>query len=274
MILRLSLLLASFLSTVLADVLFTSPKAGAVVAGGDTIKIEWKESGDPPLLATFLNYQLFLCAGGNEAGSFVRPTPASLTPKLIRVSPQLPLKTLVTTGDFKKGNTASAAVEIGLGADVDNAYFIKMISAAPGGSIINYSARFTLSGMTGKFPASVEPGLKAITGTDGPPTENSIVSDQQGGGNAPVPAGEADFAITYTMQTGVMRYAPMPGVPPTKITKAYDGPVYPTSAVQFANTRMPLPVQKTTATQENTFKAQSRENTVGLGRVQGPVVCG
>ena len=77
MILRLSWLLASALSPVLADVLFTSPKAGASLTGGDVIKIEWKESGDPPLLATFLNYQLFLCAGGNEAGSFVRPLPAA-----------------------------------------------------------------------------------------------------------------------------------------------------------------------------------------------------
>ena len=171
----------------------------------------------------------------------------------------------MTTGDFKKGNSASATVDGGLGDDVDNAYFIKIISAAPGGSIINYSSRFSISGMTGKFPPAVTTGLKKVSGTEGPPTENTIQSDQQGGGNAPA-AGEGDFHVTYTMQTGAIKYAPMPGVPPTKINKKYTGPVYPTSAVQFAQTRLPIPVQKTTVTQSNTFSVESRENTVSALR--------
>jgi len=152
-------------------------------------------------------------------------------------------------------------VEVGLGESVDNAYFIKMISAAQGGSVVNYSPRFSISGMTGKFPDSVTAGLKSVTGTDGPPTENNIQSNQQGGGNAPGAGG--DFGVTYTMQTGAMRYAPMPKIVPSKITAGKNPkPLYPTSAVQFAASFLPIPSQKTTVTQSFTFSVASVENTV------------
>jgi Yeast cell wall synthesis protein KRE9/KNH1 len=151
-------------------------------------------------------------------------------------------------------------VEVGLGESVENAYFIKMISAAPGGSVVNYSGRFSISGMTGKFPASVTTGLKSVDGTEGPATENNIQSNQQGGGNAGGAGG--DFGVTYTMQTGAMRYAPMPKIVPTKITAKNPKPLYPTSAVQYAATFLPIPVQKTTVTQSVTFSVESAENTV------------
>lgn len=135
-----------------------------------------------------------------------------------------------------------------------------MISAAQGGSVVNYSPRFSISGMTGKFPAAVTAGLKTVTGTEGPATENNIVSNQQGGGNAGGVAG--DFGVTYTMQTGAMRYAPMPKLAPTKITAKQAKPQYPTSAVKFAPTFLPIPVQKTTITESFTFSVASAENTV------------
>jgi Yeast cell wall synthesis protein KRE9/KNH1 len=167
---------------------------------------------------------------------------------------------LVPTGQFSTGETASSTVEVGLGESVENAYFIKMISTAPGGSVINYSGRFSISGMTGQFPDKVTAGLKTVTGTDGPATENNIQSDQQGAGNAA--GADGDFAVPYTMQTGVMRYAPMPKVPPTKITAKNPTPLYPTSAVQFAAEMLPNPTQKTTVTQSVTFSVESMENTV------------
>ena len=64
-------LLASFFSFALADVKFTSPAAGDKITG-TTINIEWKESGTAPPIASLVSYQLFLCAGGNDANSFVR----------------------------------------------------------------------------------------------------------------------------------------------------------------------------------------------------------
>lgn len=62
-------LLGAFASFAVADVEFSSPAAGGSVAAG-TITIKWKDSGDSPAISDLSAYQLFLCAGGNEA--FVR----------------------------------------------------------------------------------------------------------------------------------------------------------------------------------------------------------
>ena len=52
--------LAAFSSAVLADVEFTSPKGGAVLAVSSPVDIEWTASDD------LTTYQLHLCAGGND----------------------------------------------------------------------------------------------------------------------------------------------------------------------------------------------------------------
>jgi hypothetical protein len=51
---------------------FTSPAAGTTLKAG---VVKWDDSGDTPKQADLLTYTLFLCAGGNEAGSFVSATP-------------------------------------------------------------------------------------------------------------------------------------------------------------------------------------------------------
>ncbi len=71
MLVRLLTLFASFAPLALADVEFTSPAAGASVKGGSTISVEWKDSGSQPPLSDLQSYTLFLCAGGNDAPSFV-----------------------------------------------------------------------------------------------------------------------------------------------------------------------------------------------------------
>lgn len=72
MILRSLWLLATLTPYIFADVEFTAPKPGASVKAGGPLTIEWKDSGEIPPLDTFLSYQLFLCAGGNEDGTYVR----------------------------------------------------------------------------------------------------------------------------------------------------------------------------------------------------------
>ena len=137
--------------------------------------------------------------------------------------------------------------------------FLKMISTAPGGTVINYSGRFSLSGMTGTFPAAVQQGLAGLTGTAGPPTENNIASNPDAG--AATGAG-GPYAVTYTAQTGLTKYAPMQGKPGTKITAKSPTPQYPTSSVQFAITFLPTPSQVTTITMSATYSTSSMENTV------------
>jgi len=136
--------------------------------------------------------------------------------------------------------------------------FLKMISVPKeGGTVTNYSPRFSLSGMTGTFPANVLAGAKAVTGTDGPPTVNQVANNAN-----PASAAASDYAVPYTMQTGLTKFAPMQPVPPSKITKKNPTPQYPTSAVSLASTFLPTPKQVTTMTMSQTFSVSSMENTV------------
>ena len=138
-----------------------------------------------------------------------------------------------------------------------------MISTATGGTVINYSDRFSLSGMTGTFTPPVQAGLKDLKGTSGPKTENNIDTNAAA---APA-AGKAGgpYAVTYTAQTGLTKYAPMQGKPGTKITARNPTPQYPTSSVNIAKTILPTPSQVTTMTVSATYSASSRENTVSIG---------
>ena len=127
--------------------------------------------------------------------------------------------------------------------------------------MINYSDRFTVSGMTGTTPpnfANAVPG-----GTSGPADVDTLANDVQAGGGA-VPAGAAgDYGIPYNKQSGSIRYAPMQPFPPTKITKkGKPTPLFPTSAFSIAKTRMPSPVVMTTMTESQTVHAMTMENTV------------
>ncbi len=71
MIVRSCILLAAFLlSFALADVKVTGPAAGDTITGLK-LDITWEDSGTAPKLSALANYQLFLCAGGNDDDSYV-----------------------------------------------------------------------------------------------------------------------------------------------------------------------------------------------------------
>lgn len=138
-----------------------------------------------------------------------------------------------------------------------------MISVATaGGTVVNYSPRFSIAGMTGIFPANVIAGIRTVSGTAGPATENNVAQKQ------PAAAGGADqggvYAVPYTLQTGLTRYAPMQPQPPTKITAQSATPLWPTSSVVIAVTWLPRPSQVTTSTQVPTFSVSSMENSVSF----------
>ena len=137
--------------------------------------------------------------------------------------------------------------------------FLKIISAATGGTVINYSDRFTLSGMTGTFPPNVQAGIKDITGTSGPATENNVVDNA----DAAAGAGGGNFGQAYSLQTGLTKYAPMQKKPGTKITAKTPSMQYPTSSFKLATTILPTPKQVTTVTQSAPHSASSIENPVG-----------
>jgi hypothetical protein len=131
-----------------------------------------------------------------------------------------------------------------------------LATATAGGQVTTYSSRFTLSGMTGSFPASVVTGLQSVTGTDGPPAVNQVAA------SATAAAGAAGFDVPYQLQSGLTKYAPMQPVPPTKITAVNTSPQYPSSSVVLATTFLPIASIVTTLTQPNTFAVSSHPNTV------------
>jgi hypothetical protein len=177
---------------------------------------------------------------------------------------QIQLAPLVTAGSFTEGNSVTGTITQSLGANEENAYFLKMISAATGGSVINFSDRFTISGMDGVFPAVVKAGLETVSGTAGPPTENDIQAVQQpaagAGGTAAIAPG--DYAVAYTLQTGPIRYAPMPPMAVTQISAKGQSRQWPTSAYTVYPSPAGSPNAITTNTMAQTFSASSIENTV------------
>lgn len=180
---------------------------------------------------------------------------------------QIQLATLVPNGDYADGNSVSVDLTAGLGANVKNAYFLKFISAATGGTVINFSDRFTLPSMSGTFPATVLQGLQTVSGTAGPATQNDIQAAQAGAGagaagdSAPA-AGAAEYNVPYTLQTAAIRYAPMPPTAQTKITAKNASPQWPTSAYTVYKGIAGSPNAATTHTAQQTFSVSSREATV------------
>lgn len=135
-----------------------------------------------------------------------------------------------------------------------------MISvSATGGTVINYSDRFTMTGMTGSFSTTVIQGIASISGTDGPPSVNDVTS------TTPTTAAAAEggeYTVAYYLQTGLTKYAPMQPVPGTKITAKNPTPLNPTSAYVLATTALAPPSIVLTVTLSQTFSVSSEENTV------------
>ncbi|KAH0835114.1 hypothetical protein AYO21_09708 [Fonsecaea monophora] len=226
-----------------ADVQVVAPQPGDSITGLN-LQIQWKDSGNSPPLSQLANYQLFLCAGGNDESAYI------------------PIATLVEEGTFTTGNSITITLQPGTGANIPNAYFLKFVSAATGGTVINFSDRFSLKSMTGTFPAVVQQGLRTVTGTAGPADVNNVQAPQAGAGPNNPSVGDAVYSTPYTMQTGTIRYAPMPPMAQTKITAKNASPLWPTSAYTVYQTIAGTPNAVTTNTLALTFSVSSRENPV------------
>jgi hypothetical protein len=136
-----------------------------------------------------------------------------------------------------------------------------MMSVAEGGIVTTFSDRFTLTGMVGTtldayVTAAAAAGTKVPAMVDG--VSNNAAADPGAAGDA----ANGNSGIPFASQTGLMRYAPMQSVPPTKITKKDTKPLYPTSSVKIAVSFLPTPSATKTQTATQTFSADSMENTV------------
>ncbi|KAF1976148.1 hypothetical protein BU23DRAFT_456520 [Bimuria novae-zelandiae CBS 107.79] len=223
-----------------AGLQITKPEAGATLTGGDAISIEWKEAGNGPNMDDLTTYQVFLCAGTNDASDNYD---------------------LQVSGNFAKGGSKAEGKTVKtIGGDTPkNAYYVKIIATgAKGGTYTFFSDRFSMNGMTAEFSPALVTALKKVSGTAGPADVDTTVKDAA----AVADVADEEYEVEYTMQTGATRYAPMQPIPPTKITAKTAKPQYPTSSVKIATTKLPTPSQQTTITQSQTHKVSSIENTV------------
>jgi len=152
-----------------------------------------------------------------------------------------------------------------MGVHTDEYSFLGMISTATaGGTVTNYSNRFTLTGMTGVFAAAVTTGLTSVSGTTGPDTVNNVANavTTAVAGTTVATGTDGLWATPYNEQEGLTRYAPMQPIPGTKITATNTSPLWPTSSVVLASTFLPIASQLTTITQSGTYSASSHANTV------------
>ena len=205
-------------SLVVSDFSVTSPTSGQTIAATSSFALGFTDDGNAPIFTDISSTKVLLCTGSNAEinclatiGTFT-PT-ASLTSYAVDLTPYIALG---SNGPY---------------------YFQLYSTVAAGGYSIQYSQRFTLSGMTGT--------LKASDGgdTSPPDAQNNIV------GTDGVSVDPSQMSVTYTLQTGKTRYAPMQMQPGTKVThKLSMSRRYPTSAVSYFTTYTARPIQVTTIT--------------------------
>ncbi|BCS02454.1 putative beta-1,6-glucan biosynthesis protein (Knh1) [Aspergillus luchuensis] len=230
----------SFLPTAFADIEFIEPAAGAVIRAGDVVTAHWRDSGALPRLASLVQYDLYLCAGGDTAGS------------------NEDVALLVKDALFTRGNSVSFKIDPEVGGNDANAYFLRIAASGPETSVVNYSDRFTLTNMTGSFSPTVLNGIhSAIYSTDSFPS--SLEDDNHEELRKRQVAGP--FTIPYQLQTGPTRYAPMAKKPGSTIPAGTPTPQYPTSAYSVATTYLPQATVQMTLSASETYSVVSIENT-------------
>ncbi|KAF3901364.1 hypothetical protein ABW21_db0206163 [Orbilia brochopaga] len=213
-------------SSARGEVVFTTPVSGSSFPATKQFSVTWKDDGKDPKIAVSSVFTLDLCTGSN----------ANI----------LALNTLVAGQTF---STARGTVPVSVAPTLAGPgafYFLRMTWANADGTVVNYSDRFEMTGMTGVFnPAQL--AANAAGDTDRPPAQHPVqaaVADPAGG----------QFDVPYAQQTGPIRYAPMQPRPGSKITAKNMKRLNPTSAYTIFTTKGPQPLQTTTVTQPLTYQ--------------------
>ncbi|OOF92305.1 hypothetical protein ASPCADRAFT_133371 [Aspergillus carbonarius ITEM 5010] len=228
----------SLLSTALADVEFTYPTTGTVIRAGDVVTAHWKDSGAPPRMTELVQYNLYLCAGGDTPGSFEDVSP------------------LLMNAVFSRGNSVSFRIDSDVGGNDENAYFLRMVASGPEASVVNYSERFTLTNMTGAFSPPIVHGIHSAIHSLGSPInegeEHEELRKRQMIGS---------YTIPYPLQTGPTRYAPMAKKPGSTIPAGLPTPQFSASPYTIATTYLPAATVQVTLSASETYSVVSIENT-------------
>lgn len=217
----LSLLLA-LCSLVSADYTISAPAAGSTFAASSAIKISFEDDGNAPAFTELSTTKVLLCTGPNSDIYCFTTAVGTFTPTASLTS-----------------YSASVAALAALGSN-GRYYFQFYSTVTAGGNSIHYSPRFTLTGMTGSY--------KASDGGDTTPPDGSTTV-----GSSDSVAGYSEIMsknkVTYTLQTGKTRYAPMQMQPGSKVTIAKSATRrFPVSSVSYFTDYSLQPYQVTTMT--------------------------
>lgn len=228
------LFLFFLVSLALADVEITAPKAGDSFSGSSgkaTFDIKWKDNsddGDTLSLDNVETYTISICTGPNSEIDCV--------------------DTLVKAQAIS-GNEYSATIDQ---SDLPNGYYYLQfytVFKSKSGTTINYSDRFRLTGMSGSTATVSQP----VTNTgDAPSGQTSVAS---------AAINSASFSVSYTLQTGKTKYAPMQLQPGSSISYTTWSRRFPTSAYTPYTSISPSPNAASTITPGWSYTAKSATNT-------------
>ncbi|PYI09088.1 beta-1,6-glucan biosynthesis protein [Aspergillus sclerotiicarbonarius CBS 121057] len=239
----------SLLSTALADVEFTNPTAGTVIRAGDVVTTHWRDSGALPRLTELVQYDIYLCAGGDSPESHVVVLNTLATM-------QEDVALLIKNAAFSRGNSVSFRIDPDVGGNDENAYFLRIVASGPEASVVNYSDRFTLTNMTGSFSPLIVHGIHSAIHASGSPVnegeEHEELRKRQMVGS---------YTIPYPLQTGPTRYAPMAKKPGSTIPAGSPTPQFSASPYTIATTYLPAATVQVTLSASETYSVVSIENT-------------
>lgn len=130
-------------------------------------------------------------------------------------------------------------------------------------TVINYSDRFSVIGMTGTFSELVQYGL-SLTANDTSDSHQDLKLRKRQVAAAIIPAKNL-YDVPYPEQSkGLTKYAPMGKRPATTITAKSGPPQFPTSTFNIARTFLPIPAWQTTLTASRTWTNSLIENPVSF----------
>ncbi|OBA23816.1 cell wall synthesis KRE9KNH1 [Metschnikowia bicuspidata var. bicuspidata NRRL YB-4993] len=238
--LSLWIILVSLAARVLGDVSITSPSTDQTYSGSSgsaSVSVVWTDDSDDDADASLSNvdlYAIVLCTGSNSDIQSVMTLTDSLS------SSALEYDAVIDEADVPSG-----------------VYFIQVYAKFGSGYTIHYSNRFTLTGMSGSTSTyTFSASLFSITGThpgaqlnlDG---ETTLIDSRS-------------FSVTYTLQTGKTRYAPMQTQPGSSISHSVYSTRHATSAYTPYSTIRASPNVYSTVTPGWSYAVTSTFNTAAV----------
>jgi len=189
-----ALVVFAFASAAFATVFVTAPVASTIDAAGQSAVVQWQDSGSAPSLSDFGPAKISIYAGNAQQ--------------------QTLLQTLNSSVDVSQVSSINFIPDPSIGPD-SSEYFIRFESLSlkdatqPQFPALAFSAKFTLTGMTGAFSAAV---LSQISGQSTAP-----LASQSSPAGASTPAAAT---TTPSLTTATSKKASSTGSTPSATKKA------------------------------------------------------